>query len=56
MFRNNQTYGNPRGVDMETFPEDLLETVKARIVNGDERQVVGVSRGMGGVRVIEITE
>ena len=29
---------------METFPEDPFETVKARIVGGDERQVVG-SRG-----------
>ena len=27
---------------METFPEDPFETLKARIVNGDERQVVGV--------------
>ena len=25
---------------METFPEDPFETVKARIVSGDERQVV----------------
>ena len=40
---------------METFREDLFETVKARIVGGDERQVVGVSRWTGGVRVIEIT-
>ena len=30
---------------METFPEDPFETVKARIVGGDERQVVGVLRG-----------
>ena len=29
---------------METFPEDPFETVKTRIVGGDERQVVGVSR------------
>ena len=28
---------------METFPEDPFEMVKARIVSGDERQVVGVS-------------
>ena len=28
---------------METFPEDPFETVKARIVSGDERQVVGIS-------------
>ena len=27
---------------METIPEDLFETVKARIVSGDERQMVGV--------------
>ena len=27
--------------DMETFPEDQFETVKARIVSGDERLVVG---------------
>ena len=38
---------------METFPEDPFEPVKARIVGGDERQVVGVSRWMGGVRVME---
>ena len=41
---------------METFAEDLFETVKTRIVGGDERQVVEVSRGVGGVRVMEITE
>ena len=40
---------------METFPEDSFETVKARIVGGDERQVVGISRGAGGVRVMETT-
>ena len=34
---------------METFPEDLFETVKAMIVGGDERQVVGVSRGQEGL-------
>ena len=33
--------------DMETFPEDPFQTVKARIVDGDERQVVGVSGGIG---------
>ena len=38
---------------METFPEDLFETVKSRIVGGDERQVVRVSKGAGGVRVME---
>ena len=32
---------------METFPKDPFETMKARIVGGDERQVVGVSRWMG---------
>ena len=41
---------------METFPEDLFETVKARIVCGDERQVVKVSGGAGGVRIMENTE
>ena len=40
---------------METFPEDPFEMVKARIVGGDERQVVGVSRWTGGVRVMETT-
>ena len=30
---------------METFPENPFETVKARIVGGDERQVVGVWGG-----------
>ena len=39
---------------METFPEDPFEIVKARIVGGDERQVVGVSRRTGGVQVMEI--
>ena len=34
---------------METFPEALFETVKARIVGGDERQVAGVSRGWEGL-------
>ena len=38
---------------METIPEDLFETVKARIVDGDDRQVVRVSSGAGGVRVME---
>ena len=38
---------------METFPEDPFETVKARIVGGDERQEVGVSRWTGGVWVME---
>ena len=30
---------------METFPEDMCETVKARIVCGGERQVMGVWGG-----------
>ena len=37
---------------METFPKYRFETVKARIVGGDERQVIGVSRWVGGVRVM----
>ena len=41
---------------METFPEDPFETVKARMVGGVERQVVGVSRGAGGVRMMETME
>ena len=41
---------------METFPEDPFETVKARIVGGDERQVVRVLRGTGGVTVMETME
>ena len=32
---------------METFPEDPFETVRARIVGGDKRLLVGVSRGVG---------
>ena len=35
---------------METFPENPFETVKSRIVSGDERQVFRVS-GAGGKRV-----
>ena len=34
---------------METFPANSFETVKARIAGGDERQVVGVSRGREGL-------
>ena len=30
------------GEDMETFPEDMFEMVKARIVGSGERQVMGV--------------
>ena len=33
---------------METFPEDLFATVKARIVSGDERQEMGVLGDEGG--------
>ena len=40
---------------METFPEDPFETVKARIVGGGERQVVGISRWTRGVWVMETT-
>ena len=40
---------------MKTFPENSFETVKARIVGGDERQVVRISRWTGGVRVMETT-
>ena len=41
---------------METIPEDPFEPVKAWIVGGDEKQVVRVSRGAGGVMVMETTE
>ena len=41
---------------MGTFPEDLFNTVKARIVGGDERQVVGILGEAGGIRVMETTE
>ena len=41
---------------MKTFPEDLFETVKARIVGGDERQVGRCLEGAGGVKVMETTE
>ena len=40
---------------METFPKDLFEMVKARIVSGDERQVMRVW-GTEGVRVVETME
>ena len=40
---------------METFPEDPSETVKARIVGADERQVIRVLRWTGGIRVMETT-
>ena len=48
MVRRSWIDGSQEGI-LETFPEDPFETVKARIVDGDERQVVGVSGG-GGVR------
>ena len=41
---------------METFPEDPLERVKARIVGGDKRQVVRVPGGGEGGRVMESME
>ena len=42
---------------METFPEELFEMVKARVVGGDEREMVRVlGGGAGGVRVMETTE
>ena len=41
---------------METFPEDPFETVKARIVSGDERQVIGVLGETSGVGLVEATE
>ena len=34
---------------METFPKDPFETVKARIVSGDERPVMGVLGRQGGL-------
>ena len=34
---------------METFPDDPFETVNARIVGGDERQVIRVSGGWEGL-------
>ena len=40
---------------METFSMDPFEAVKARIVNGDERQTMGVL-GARGVGVVETTE
>ena len=40
---------------METSPEDPCETAKARIVSGDERQVMRVW-GTEGVRVVETME
>ena len=36
---------------METFPEDPFEAVKAKIVRGDARQLVGISgEGAGGLQ------
>ena len=40
---------------METLAEDPFETVKARIVGGDERQVFKVLRWVRGVQVMETT-
>ena len=45
-----------QGEDMETFPEDAFEMVKARIVSGNERQVMSVLGGTRGVRLVEATE
>ena len=33
---------------MKTFPEDLFEMVKARIISSGERQMIGVLGGGGG--------
>ena len=41
---------------METFPKDPFETVKARIVSCDERQVMGFLGEMRGVGLVEATE
>ena len=38
---------------METFPKDPFKAVKARIVSGDERQVMGVLVGGRGIVVVE---
>ena len=32
---------------MDTYAENLFETVKARIASGDERQVMGILGGRG---------
>ena len=41
---------------METFPKDLFEMVKARIVSGAERQVIVVLGEAKGVGVMEAME
>ena len=41
---------------METFPKDQFETVKARIVSGGERQVMGVLRETRRVGLVETME
>ena len=41
---------------METFPKDPFQTVKARIVSGDERQVMGVLGEARGVGLVEAME
>ena len=41
---------------METFPKDPFEPVKARIVSGDVRQVMGVLGEATGVELVEATE
>ena len=41
---------------METFPKDPFETVKARIVSGDETQMMGVLGEARWVGLVEATE
>ena len=41
---------------METFPKDLFETVNARIVSSDEREVMGVLRKTRGVGLVMAKE
>ena len=41
---------------METFPKDPLGTVKARIVSGDERQMMGVLGETRRVGLVEAME
>ena len=41
---------------MENFPKDPFERVKARIVSGDERQVMGVLGKATGIGLVEAME
>ena len=41
---------------METFSKDPFEMVKARIISGDERQVMGILGGVRGVGLVEAME